>query len=271
MKKAGLFLFVLVGFLFLSACSDSTNGQAENEELDKLNDRITQLEEDKQAKDEELAAKDKQITELESTIVNLENQLENPQAGEEEVPVDEEAAEEVPSDSEDTDEVASDEEQLRETADAVVDALGNKDFASFASFVHPAKGVRFSPYIYVDVEEHLQFSAEKIGNFTNDSETYTWGSVDGSGNPIELTPSEYYDEFIFIRDFTQADEVTINDIQTRGSMIVNVEEVYPEASFVSYYVDGTKQELDWADLILVFEKEKDTWYLVGLVVDRYTI
>ncbi|QGS68387.1 hypothetical protein CV093_06840 [Oceanobacillus sp. 143] len=62
----------------------------------------------------------------------------------------------------------------------------------------------------------------------------------------------------------------MNNIKTRGSMIVNVQEVYPDASFVSYYVEGTEQELDWADLILVFEKDQDNWYLVGLAVDRYT-
>jgi hypothetical protein len=271
MKTSRLFIVIFVGFLFLTACSDSTGGQAENEELDKLNERITQLEEEAETKDEEIAAKDTQITELEATIVNLEKQLENPQTGEEEVSVEvDKVVEEESADSKDSDEAASDEEQLRERADAVVDALGNKDFSSLASLVHPAKGVRFSPYIYVDVEEHLQFSAEQVGNFANDNETYTWGSVDGSGNPIEMTPSEYYNEFIFIRDFTKADEVTVNNIKTRGSMIVNVQEVYPDASFVSYYVEGTEQELDWADLILVFEKDQDNWYLVGLAVDRYT-
>ena len=54
----------------------------------------------------------------------------------------------------------------------------------------------------------------------------------------------------------------------------NVAEVYPEAVTVEYHVEGSAPELgglDWRSLRLVFERVEDTWYLVGVVHDEWTI
>lgn len=53
----------------------------------------------------------------------------------------------------------------------------------------------------------------------------------------------------------------------------NIEHAYPNAVFVEYYVPGTKDlsGVDWSSVGLVFEKDNDRWYLVGLVHDQWAI
>ena len=57
-----------------------------------------------------------------------------------------------------------------------------------SGIVHPDKGVRFSPYAFVDVEKDLIFSRTRILNFFKDQIVYNWGVYDGIGTPINLTP-----------------------------------------------------------------------------------
>ncbi|MBP2077010.1 hypothetical protein [Oceanobacillus polygoni] len=172
--------------------------------------------------------------------------------------------------NEEAHEIATSEEQLRVHGDLIVDALDKADFDQLATFVHPEKGIRFSPYVFIEEEEQLVFEAEQVRAFSNDDEVYDWGTEDGTGDTIQLTPNAYYNDYIYIRDFIESNEVLVNDIEARGNMLMNVEEVYPEASFVSYYVPGTDVELDWANLILAFEEVNGDWYLVGIIVDRWT-
>ena len=167
-------------------------------------------------------------------------------------------------------ETAADKEQLRAHTDLIVDALDNKDFEQLSTFVHPEKGIRFTPYAFIKEEEQPIFEAEQVRGFPNDNEVYEWGTEDGTGDAIRLTPNAYYHDYLYIRDFTESTEILVNDIDPRGNMRMNVGEVYPEARFVSYYVSGTDEEMDWANLILAFEEVNDDWYLVGIIVDRWT-
>lgn len=60
-------------------------------------------------------------------------------------------------------------------ADAVVLSLKNQDMASFSHYVHPSKGVRFSPYSYVNVNSDLLFTALQAEQLMTDTTVYHWG------------------------------------------------------------------------------------------------
>ncbi|KAF0193528.1 MAG: sporulation protein [Bacillota bacterium] len=74
--------------------------------------------------------------------------------------------------------------------------IANQDFVSLSTYVHPSQGVRFSPYAYVDVENHLKFNAQDVADLLLDTTMHTWGAYDGSGFPIELSFADYYTRFV---------------------------------------------------------------------------
>ena len=161
---------------------------------------------------------------------------------------------------------------LEEAADQVIQALAVQDLESVAAFVHPQQGVRFSPYAYIH-EEHQVFMAEDLAGLMPSEQVFIWGSYDGSGEPIDLTFEEYFEEFIYSSDFANADQVAVNERLGQGNTINNIEEFFPEASYVEYYIPGTEEYggMDWESLRLVFLQEDGVWMLVGIVHDEWTI
>jgi hypothetical protein len=163
---------------------------------------------------------------------------------------------------------------VRETADDVVAAFQARDGARLAAFVHPVKGVRFSPSAYVDVNQDRVFPRDRIAGFWTDTTTYPWGYADGSGNPIELTPAAYANRYILDRDFSRAPSVNIDADRAAGTTRNNAGEVYPAATRVEYYIEpsgGTGGGHDWAALRLVFEDVDGSWRLVGVIRDEWSI
>lgn len=153
-------------------------------------------------------------------------------------------------------------------------ALSTKDTEKLASYVHPVKGVRFTPYTYVDCERDLVFTKSEIRNFFKDQQRYLWGYYDGSGAEIILTPSEYYARFIYSADFINAEQIGYNQILSTGNMLENQFEVYENPIIVEYYFSGfdpAYEGMDWQSLRLVFEEYEEEWRLTGIIHNQWTI
>ncbi len=219
-----------------------------------------------------------QVEETENGASQDEPNISDPngeQLGENEEETKDEVEEDVKEESEKKDE--KEEPKIatpKEAANEIVTAFSEKDMKKVASFVHPSKGVRFSPYAYVDVEDDVVFTAEQVKEAMSEDTVYTWGVFDGKGNPIEKTFAEYYERFIYDEDFANAEEVAVDERLGHGNTLDNTGEVYPEATVVEFYFSGFNPDfagMDWRSLRLVLEEEDGQWYLVGVVHDEWTI
>ncbi len=152
--------------------------------------------------------------------------------------------------------------------------LKNQDLAALSALVHPTKGLRFTPYPYVDVKKDKVFTAQQVAGLAADTTVYQWGIYDGKGDPIELTYSNYYKRFIYDYDFLTAPMVGKNRAISTGNTIDNVKQAYPNGQFVEFYFPGFDPQyggIDWSSLKLVFEQQDGTWYLVGIIHGQWTI
>jgi hypothetical protein len=163
---------------------------------------------------------------------------------------------------------------IEDRAGQVIAAIADKRMDRLASFVHPDKGLRFSAYAYVRPDDDLVFDADQMEGLPADETIYTWGTYDGSGMPIELTFSEYYDRFVYDVDFAHAEQVGFNETLGTGNTINNAFEVYPGSIIVEYHFPGFDPQfegMDWKSLRLVFEENGGVWFLVGVIHDEWTI
>jgi len=165
-------------------------------------------------------------------------------------------------------------EVIKGTADKLIYAISMKDAETISDFVHPVKGVRFTPYTHVSLESDRIFDKEEIKKFFEDQESYIWGYYDGIGDEIRLTPSEYYGKFIYSEDFINAESIGYNEVLSFGNMLENQFEVYDNPIVVEYYFSGFEPQyegMDWKSLRLVFEEYGDSWKLVGIIHNQWTI
>ena len=157
-----------------------------------------------------------------------------------------------------------------------IEVLKNKDMKALSEIVHPEKGVQISPYANISLTHDITIQSNELLNLLDDNTMYNWGSYDGSGFDIELTFSQYYDKFIYTHDFMNAPKKAINEVIGKGNSLNHLFDIYPTDRYktIEYHfdqVDPANQGIDWASLRLVFELVEDSWKLVAIVHDQWTI
>jgi hypothetical protein len=170
---------------------------------------------------------------------------------------------------------ASEKTEVMATAKKAVIALKNKNMIQLAAMAHPVKGIRFTPYNFVNTDQggDLVFKGTQIAGLWASQKRYLWGEFDGSGDPIRMTFAKYFGRFIFSRDFANAHTVVYNQAASPGTTIDNFADAYPKAKFVGYHFSRSKDgnDMGWETLYLIFEKSGKKWYLVGISHDEWTI
>lgn len=155
-------------------------------------------------------------------------------------------------------------------------ALKLRHYARLSQLAHPHKGVRFSPYGYVDTSVNPVLTRKQIAALATDPRRRTWGSHDGTGEPIRLTFAQYFRKYIWDRDYTRPVRQTYNAAARTGPSptLDRIWEIFPNATLVNAYFPGSDPDggaMDWSGLWLVFERIGDAWYLTGIVHDAWTI
>lgn len=160
-----------------------------------------------------------------------------------------------------------------EISNQLVQAIESKDMKTIADFVHPEKGLLFSPYVHVN-DDAVVIEQTDIANLLASDEVFTWGVYDGKGTPIELTSAGYFEVFLDMTPYKEPDEILINNLQNRGNTLNNIREKFPNATIIEYYHDGSEEYagIDWSSVLFVFEEDVNgVIQLIAIIRDMWTI
>jgi hypothetical protein len=155
----------------------------------------------------------------------------------------------------------------------VVEAIRDKNYSALAGWVHPELGVLFTPYSTVESDVNLHFTAEVVKGFGNSEDTYVWGTVDGEGSPIAMTPSAYFKRYVYDANFAEAPVIGVNTVVRCGNSLENVKDVFPDSEFVEFHFPGSEEYggTDWRSLKLVFSKTEKGRKLIAIIHSEWTI
>lgn len=166
------------------------------------------------------------------------------------------------------------EETYDEVANIVMEAIKDKNMEALADRTHSSLGLLFSPYGYINEQKAKVFTKEEVAHLHSDNTVYEWGEYDGTGDPIKLTFSDYYDRFIYDVDFADAPEMSVNERLGYGNTIDNSREVFPDSVIIEYHypeIDPQYEGMDWRSLRIILLEEENKWYVVAIVHDEWTI
>lgn len=156
----------------------------------------------------------------------------------------------------------------------VMQLIKDKDMATLSRYIHKGKGLRFSPYFYIDMQDDQVFTNQEVSTLDQNTNLLTWGDYDGSGEPISLNFSDYYDQFIYDVDFISPQLIGNHTSIGSGNTSDNIVQAYPNGRFIEFHfreIDPQYEGIDWRSLRLVFEQDDGLWYLVGIVHGQWTI
>lgn len=134
--------------------------------------------------------------------------------------------------------------------------------------------ILFSPYAYIDTATAREVTIEEIKAGTD--EVHFWGIQDGSGDSLLMSTPEYLNQYIFGVDILGAEELSIQTYEGEapkayGSELHNVHQLYPEATFVEFYIAPSEEGyLDWKALIFVVEKQGEDYLLKAIIHNQWT-
>ena len=156
----------------------------------------------------------------------------------------------------------------------VLTIFKSQQYAKLDTFIHPSEGVRFSPYATVESTDK-KFTKDDYNSLvtTGKGKRIKWGSYDGSGDPIILTPQEYFKKFVYDANFVKPEQAKVNHFIGEGNSINNLKNFYGGTDFTESYFSGSKKYggMDWKSVRLVFKEFNGRYYLVGVVHDQWTI
>lgn len=168
---------------------------------------------------------------------------------------------------------AADSATLMKLAKEVLQAAADKDYGKFADHVHPRLGVRFSPYAFIDVESDLVFLPQAFRDqVAQTKKKITWGTYDPRDEDIHTTVDGYFKEFVADKPYLAQGQWAFNETIGSSTVVNNLTGIYPQAKFVEAFwapEDEEKAPYEWGSVRLVFEKEGDRWYVVGVVHDAW--
>jgi len=162
-------------------------------------------------------------------------------------------------------------DELLAAANQALAALGAQDYAALAQLASPEERVLFSPYVSID-DAAVRLSPEQIAALGTSTQVLTWGTYDGSGNPITMTFAEYRTQFVWPRDYTTGAQTVVDASLVTGSRIANTAEFFgPGVHWVEYsFPISGPDEVDWSALRLVLRDTDDGYKLIGIVHDAWT-
>lgn len=163
-------------------------------------------------------------------------------------------------------------QEIQKLNSALISMIKLKNYNQISEFIHPEKGVSFSMYAFTDPTTVKNFSKSEFEKYVNTNIKFTWGNHDGTGEPLVLSVKDYFEKWVYKRDFSWS-KYSFNEFQGSGNSLNNLQKVYPHSDFTENYIAGSEKYggMDWNSLRFVFEKFEGKYYLIAIINDQWTV
>ncbi len=162
-------------------------------------------------------------------------------------------------------------EDLAKLAISVADCLAAGDYEALAACVHPGYGLVLSPYSTINLGANQCFTPQRVAVTAKDRTVYVWGVKYGTDEPIQLTAKQFFEEYVYDRDYARAPVMGFNTVLRSGNALENVTAIFPDGQFVDLCFPAASAEADdWRILRMVFEEYEGELKLSALIHSEYT-
>jgi len=151
--------------------------------------------------------------------------------------------------------------------------LESGNLESLVTYIHPEKGVHFSPHHHTSPTD-LVFTSQAFVEAIESLSVHVWGITAGRGNEISFSIPDYVRKYFATRYFSVAPEIVQDTpIKRRSAGIFNLPEAFPDATIIEYHFPEVSypEFQKWESLYLIFEELDGQWFLVGIAHGEWLI
>jgi uncharacterized protein YraI len=147
--------------------------------------------------------------------------------------------------------------------------LRSGNIEEIARHIHPTHGITLTEMVSFDADAKHHFDPKILLSIYQSGKILHWGEDYAKGNPIRMSLRTYLSRLTRDpRKLTRIDnpcdqKIGVFAIKKHGRLACH------EARWVNRH--SKTRDYDWLGLVVVMEQYHGTWYIVGLMHDRWTI
>jgi len=131
------------------------------------------------------------------------------------------------------------------------------------NYIHPKKGL-YLTYYTTFARKNNHFTQKKFLNYLKSNKKLYWGKSDGKGDKIYMSLNEFFKYFNErIESFDMGQTLKINPNKFDFPNITK--------DTIAYEITQKQNGNNWQNLVIVLEKYKNRYYIVGLLYNRWSI
>lgn len=164
-----------------------------------------------------------------------------------------------------------DNDSIKKRVIDIVDVIGGIKYdgaQNFIPYLHPLKGITMTWNVRFGGKEDLYFGYSDIKNIEKKRyQKIDWGQTYGKGDDVFMSLYDYMNSLNFpVYDITKIE--TLKDLKG-----FNCHSQSECKGYEVFWINNTSEtkEYDWLGLVIILEKYQGSWYVVGLLRDRWTI
>ena len=127
--------------------------------------------------------------------------------------------------------------------------------------IHPKNGLLMS-YYTTFARKNQHFTADEFVRLYTSNKKLYWGESEGRGDRINLSLEEFFDKF---SNINAAYEDSVKKVNLSRYDFPN-----PKGK-VAYKIKSLHKDNSWVDMVVVLQKYKEHYYVVGILFDRWSI
>jgi hypothetical protein len=163
-------------------------------------------------------------------------------------------------------------------ADQSIAAFKAKDMRRIARLAHPTRGVRFTPFSFVEVGRDVVLTRADLEKAMTDPKVRNWGMMGESDDSIEMTFAQYHARFIYDADFARLGRASGKGPHPQQRSTDNLEvlndvirKTYPQGRVFEFHQPSRNDSVaDWRVLRLVCQEQAGRFYLAGVIHSELT-
>lgn len=151
--------------------------------------------------------------------------------------------------------------------------LQKNDYATFAEYIHPAKGMMLSYGADMDHadEPAKTLQRKEFVTHMNSGAVESWGITVGTGKPLLMTLKQFWTTKLYPESLSLGTKKSFDRVlytsKSEDFLLTQLQKRFPGMHFIEYAIPVSREKEYPSSLRFIYEEYQGKWFIVGVMRD----